>query len=191
MKQINLVPPAVRQKAATRQAVPYLVVAALVGIMASGTAWGGFTYQLNALKQNKDQLVAQQQAQDATNAKLEATTRVDADLTNRVSQINALAKNDVDWNKAFAYVAALIPQDVNLSNYSLGTGQASTVLLKITGNAPTNVSYATFAQYLTQSTGKVITSFKVEGYSYEPATGKVTFSMTISVPKAAISFPAS
>lgn len=188
MKQVNLIPVAVRQKALARRAVPYIILAAIIGTGAAGAAWLGFSLQVRLLQNTKDNLAQQEADREAADAKNAQDFQVNADLLSRVNTLNTLAKSDINWNKVFAYVAALIPKDITLGNYSLAT--AGGPLLKITGKAPSNVSYATFAQYLNDKKGTLLTDFTVDGYTYEPATGQVTFSVTVKVPLSAISFPA-
>jgi hypothetical protein len=190
MKQINLVPLAVRQKAVNRQTLPYLVLAALIGLAAAGAAWGGFSLQVRSLKATKDSLTQQEAQRAQAAAKDSASLQVNADLLSRVNTLNTLAKADVDWNKAFQYVTTIIPKDVTLQSYSVATAQG-VITLKITGEAPSNVSYATFAEFLKQSKGTIISDFKVDGYTYAPSTGRVTFSVQITVPPDLVKFPKS
>lgn len=189
MKQINLVPVAVRQKAVNRQTIPLLVIAGLIGAGAAGAAWLAFSYQSRSLQNEKNTLIQEETEREQAEAKASADLQVDADLSSRVSTLNTLAKSDVDWTKVFTYVASLTPKDITLTNYSVATAQG--IVLKLTGVAPSNVSYATFAEFLKDSIGKTLTAFTVDGYTYEPGTGAVTFSVTITVPPDSVKFSAS
>jgi Tfp pilus assembly protein PilN len=190
MKQINLVPPAVRQKAENKQTIPLLVIAGLVGVGAAGAAWLAFNLQFKSLQATKTEMVQQEVDRQKAISKDSADFQVDADLTSRVTTLNTLAKGDVDWNKAFGYVAALLPKDITLNSYSIATSSTA-ITLRITGQAPSNQSYATFAKFLEQSVGTTVVSSKVDGYAYEPLTGKVTFSVTVSIPPDSVKFPKS
>jgi hypothetical protein len=187
MKQINLVPLSVRQKAVTRRAVPYIFAAVVAGFVLAGMLWAALGLQVSRLKSQEETLIQAEQLRQQQAAKEAASLQVDADLTTRVNQLNLLAKSDVDWRRAFAYVASITPKDIVLSTYSFGSSTGGT-LLKISGTAPSNVSYATFAAYLKEGTGKTVTSFKVDGYTYEPKSGSVAFTMTITVPTDKINF---
>lgn len=187
MKQINLVPIAVRQKAATRREVPTYILAGVLGAGLAGAAWFGFSIQINALNAQHTDNVQHIQAEVAKLAKEQAATTASGDLQSRVTVLNTLAQSDIDWHKALAYVASLTPKDITLSAYSFATAQG-TITLKMTGNAPSNVSYATFAEFLKSTVGKQTVSYKIEGYTYSPATGGVTFTITIIVPSDKIRF---
>jgi Tfp pilus assembly protein PilN len=187
MKQINLVPLSVRQKAASRRALPGVVLAGLLGLVLPALAWFGLSIQRGALEGERDRVIIEEQGRQAAAAKDAASLAVDGDLKSRVEQINTLAGTDLDWAKAFTYVGSLVPKDITVTNYSLGIVQGKTTL-KLTGIAPSNVSYATFAQFLKESTGKQVSSFKVDGYAYSPTNGRVTFTITIVVPPTTLSF---
>ncbi|HSI21003.1 MAG TPA: hypothetical protein VLA04_04895 [Verrucomicrobiae bacterium] len=190
MKQLNLLPQAVRHKAANRQSVPYMVLAGLVGLALGLTVWFGFSMEARSLDKEKEMLIADATAAQQKAAKEVADLKVSGDLKTRVNHLNTLAQADVDWDRSFEYVASLVPKDIVLSSYSFGVSQGN-VTLKMTGEAPSNVSYATFAEYLKQNTGKTVTSFKVDGYVYAPQTGKVTFTVTVVAPPTAVKYPKS
>lgn len=187
MKQINLVPLSIRQKAVSRKAVPYIVFAGLLGLGAAGAAWAGFTLQNRILTSQRDALIQQEiELQAAANKEL-ATLKIDTDLTTRVAQLNTLASTDVNWRRAFNYLALLLPKEIVLTTFTYATGN-NTITLKLTGDAPSNLSYATFAEYLKSEAGKSVTSYKVDGYNYDSKTGHVIFSMTLVVPRDQVNF---
>lgn len=181
MKQINLVPAAVRQKAATRQAVPYLFLAVLFGLGAAGAAWVGFRVQVQALQSEQERLVQAEADRQSLLAKELADLKIGPDLRNRVDALNTLSKTDLDWGKVFPYVAGLLPKDITVSTLSIATAQGVPTV-KLTAEAPSNVSYATFAEFLKEKKGTAITAFTVDGYTYSATDGRVLFTMTLQLP---------
>jgi Tfp pilus assembly protein PilN len=187
MKQINLVPPSVRQRAANQQLAPLLVLAGIFGLVAAGAIWAGLTAQRSTLESQQTKLVQQEEERAQQLAKELEDLQLGPDITARVDQLNSLAPQDINWDKAFTYVARILPKDIVLNGYTLASAPTG-VTLKISGEAPSNVSYATFAEHMKGQTGALITSFKVDGYMYDPKTGRVTFAVTITVPAAEVRY---
>jgi Tfp pilus assembly protein PilN len=187
MKQINLVPVSVRKKAANQQLAPYLLFAGIVGLAAGGAAWAGFTAQRSLLEAEHTKLVQQEDERQRSWAAELESLEFGADIEVRVAQLNAMAAQELDWQKVFTYVNKILPKDLILSSYSVASAPTGTTL-KITGEAPSNVSYATFAEYLKSEVGKQVQSFVVDGYSFDPRSGRVTFGVTIHIPAPEIRF---
>jgi Tfp pilus assembly protein PilN len=180
MKQINLLPIAVRQRAAQQQVIPLIALAVVAGIAAVGIVWAVVNTERTTIKDNLAAVQAADEARTAQEKKDHPEPAVDSDLTQRVAQLNALAKSEVNWSRALSFIGGLVPKDVVLSNYSLA-GVQSAPVLKLAGVAPSSVSFATFAEAL--RTNKAVTSFKVDGFTYNAASGgSITFSVTISLP---------
>ena len=190
MKQINLVPITVRQRSVARRTVPYLALALILGLATAGLAWAALGIQVSSLQHEQDALILDEQARQQKQTAELASLQVDVDLKTRVQQLNILAGKDINWHRAFSYVAGVTPKDIVMSSYSLATSSNGTTL-KLVGSAPSNVSYATFVEYLKQSVGTVVTSYKVDGYTYDPKSGSVTFAISITVPTSKLSFTAS
>ena len=73
----------------------------------------------------------------------------------------------------------LTPKDTVLGSFSYAV-TTGVVTLKFTGNAPSTVSFATFVDSLRANTTDIITP-KVDGYLYDPKTGRVTFGITLTL----------
>ena len=187
MKQVNLLPLAVRQKAAKQQIIPLIIFAVLVGVGAVGMVWAAVNTERSAIQTQLATVQAADAARSAQEKKDHPDPTVDNDLVQRVTELNTLAKGEINWGRAMGYVGGLIPKDITLSNYNLSLLQTGPEL-KMSGQAPSSVSFATFAQAL--QSDKDITSFTVDGFVYNPANGSITFSVSIAVPLSQIDYSA-
>ena len=107
-----------------------------------------------------------------------AETIEDGDLRQRITQINTLAANEIDWNKALDLVGSSVPKDIRLTSYSYAAANGIATL-KMTGEAPTNLSFAVFVESLRGS--KSFTSVKVDSFVYNVAKGSVNFALSVTM----------
>ena len=188
MKQINLLPPSVRQQAATRRALPFFAVALLAGLASVAVIWMSLRTETTLTQNRVDAFTAFQQKQAAADAKKqeEARKAVDPDLIARVQQLNGLSASEADWSALFGLAGRLVPQDIRLASLSLAPSQGS-VSLTMGGQAPSNLSFAVFLESL--QANKLLTSVNVSSYAFTPANGTVQFSLVIALPSSQVSYP--
>lgn len=186
MKQINLLPTEIRERAAKHQVVPVLVIAGLVSVASAGLVWVILRQEVAAAKQEIIVRHDEQQKQLVAETKRITALSVSGDLQNRIAQLNALAKSDVDWARAFSYVGQLTPKDIYLTNFTFGTANGA-LGVKLGGEAPSNLSFAQYMESLRTSTA--VQNPKVEGFTYNPSKGgTVTFTVSWQVPTAQVGY---
>lgn len=191
-KQINLLPRKVRQAQAAQRQISVAIMGVAVGLGVAGLLWSSLSLQVKFVetkveqsRRNKTEVerqLADAQQQDLLN---------DGDLRSRVGQINTLSKTEVKWERAFQLVSAFTPQDTLLTSVSIAAGTESPVI-RVVGESPSNLSFAVFVESLRKDDQLEITveDVEVEGYAYDPTTGKVTFSLVITVPRSALDYSA-
>ena len=177
MKLINFVPQKIRDRNAQKRIISASLIAAVIAGAAVVLLWLPMAAQVSA---NQIQLDASKAAASASVTKtVQDQTIITPDVSNRITQLNTVAKTEVNWPRAFAVVGDLLPKDTALSNFSYSNTQ-NVVTLKMAGTSPTNLSFATFLASLQKS--KQFTGVKVDGYSYTPGKGVVDFSLSGQVP---------
>lgn len=193
MKQINLVPDRIFQRAQRQRLVSATVVALLIG--AAG-GWGTqfVAQQLSAATeaQQEELKVAIQKAK-LDQQKAEEEAGITPELISRVQLINAIQKNEIDWFRAYTLLNDLIPNDVRLESAVLMESDdpetSGGFVYRLTGDAPNLTVFNTFvARTRTLEADKVISSLAVDGIQYDAENGTVVFSATVLVPTAAIDF---
>jgi Tfp pilus assembly protein PilN len=185
MKQINLLPIEVRQRAVNQQIVPYLIGSVVIASAAAGLVWFVLHQSIASTKQNIADLQNEQQLEAAAVAKAQQAGAASGDLQNRITLLNGLAKKDIDWQKTFTYIGNLTPKDIFLSGYSIGTATAG-ITFQATGVAPSNLSFANFMESLRES--KFVVKPTVSGFTYDPLKQTVTFTVSWQVPAAQIAY---
>jgi hypothetical protein len=180
MKQINLIPATVRAREGREKLIFGLTVSTVIAIGLVLLAHITIQSQLEAADLQINQIKT---GQSRSASKVVVAG---ADLTARTAKINAIAPTELNWNKAFAFVGAVLPADIVLSNYSYATANGL-ITLKLSGMAPSNVSFASFAQTLAADK-KRLASSKVDSYVFDPVKGTVTFTVTLVVSPAQLTF---
>jgi hypothetical protein len=187
MKQINFLPADLHARELKHRTAAFLVVAFVVAVVAVVVPWLMVRSVGQDLRQQvtrrEEQLALQPTAEDAA-GQLEQQRKVD-DLIARTKALNDLAKQEVDWSKAFILVSSAVPQDVLLTTYTL-TNTANTFTIKMVGTAPSNLSFASFVESLQGN--ERFTKVVVDGFTYSPEKGNVTFSVTLTAKTSQILF---
>ena len=188
MKQINLLPPSVRQQAATRRALPFFAVAVVAGLASVAVIWVSLRTETTLTQSRIDAFTAFQKKQAATDAKKqeEARKAVDPDLIARVQQLNTLSATETDWSALFGASGRLIPQDIRLASMSLAPDQG-TVKISLGGQAPSNLSFAVFLESLRAN--KALAGVGVSSYAFTPSSGVVQFSLGVTLPASQVAYP--
>ena len=180
MKQINFLPAELKVREVKQRMYFFMGLAAVIAVIAVIVPWlivrslsTSLAAQV-AVKEEKISIVPSQ----LQLAQTQDEKRQFADLSLRTNALNSLAKQEIDWSKVFTLVSSTIPKDVILTDYSLGTA-ANVLTIKMGGTAPSNVSFASFVETLQANThlSKVV----VDGFTYAPDKGTVTFSITLTV----------
>lgn len=185
MKQVNLLPASLRK----RQQGRVMGVAGGTGLLLGAVCVALIIVPLKVLVNSSNQQI-EALAADAAASAANKKPEISADAVQRITQLNALAASEVDWSKAFDLAGSIVPQDITLGNLNYAPAATSgTMTLSITGTAPSNVSFAVFMESL--KSNQKITSVAVSGYSFDPATGTVTFSLAATVPLSSIDYSAS
>jgi len=168
MKQLNLLPESVRFKEVQSQFYTGGAIAAVIAVITVGLIWGA----VNTLAIS---VTGQLKAVQADNTPEKVVTPVaDAATIQRITILNTLAKSDTDWPVTFQLVGDLVAKDITLSSYAL-TKTANGMDLVMVGSAPSNVSFATFAEAFQGNS--LLTGAKVTGYNYDPSKDTVTFTV--------------
>lgn len=185
MKQINLLPKTIQQKANRQRVWIWLLVIFLFGTANTISIWAWmegkvitFEHELTSW-QNKEEAQRKQQ--------LKLALKADADFQERVKLLNGFSQKETSWSKVFKLAGAITPQDIRLlslaSAVSVTDGNLS---LKLSGEAPSNVSFAVFHQSLKNNVK--ISSLKVDNYSYDTGTGRVKFVLTVKFPSSEVAY---
>jgi uncharacterized protein (UPF0335 family) len=183
MKFINLLPQELQHRAAQQRVIPVYVAACLAAGVVVGALWFGSSQRITYLQRTRDMENTEiQRLQQAVNevfaeGQLSGST---TDYAKKVAELNKLAAAEVRWPSAFAMVGSIVPKDVTISGYTLVQATSGDVQVKATGEAPSTVSFATLVATLRQDTR--ITGLVVDTYSFSPATGRVAFSISVSIP---------
>ncbi|MBU6389396.1 PilN domain-containing protein [Patescibacteria group bacterium] len=185
MKQINLLPATIRQHQYTRKMVTLFTAAGLLSFLAVFGIWFSLQGEAQSMASRVTAIQAMQQQEAAQASRASAAGAPSPDLLARVKQLNTLSASEIDWNVALDQVAALIPKDVQLTSYSLAGASALTVTMS--GQAPSNLSFANFTQSL--SDNAALAQTKVTTYTYTPDKGNVTFTLQTVLPFSKISYP--
>lgn len=185
MKQINLLPADVAIKVTNQRTAAFVVLAVVLGVAAILVPWWTLRSLAAGIAENADTRLADitgSKVQEATDAE---TTRRLTDVSTRIRALNELSAAEVNWDAVFRLVSQQLPQDVALESLSLADG-TSTVTARLSGSAPSNVSFVGFMEVL-----KAESSFKritVDGFTYEPETGGVVFAITLDIQKDAVQY---
>jgi Tfp pilus assembly protein PilN len=187
MKQINLLPPEVASQRSRQRTIPALIFAVGVAVAAVLVPW----WMLQGVEASlDDQLTKQQQvlgiAVDTaavTDDSFEAKSL--AEIGTKVQALNALAAREVSWMLALDSTGDLVPKDIVLSTYNITTNPTS-VVYRMVGDAPSNVSFATFVESLRQN--KQVTKVVVEGFVFSPTKGTVSFVVIVTSPIVSVQF---
>lgn len=172
MRAINLIPSSVLVGRLWRSR---LEVAGLTVVL-TGLCCGAFWLLLQQ-QAGIAEAQANQSKSAATATVKQALSSTDiADTVTRITALNTLATNEINWPQALADVGALIPKDVRLTTYSYAVGPVN-VTLQIGGQAKTAAAFAAFASAV-QADSRFSTT-NVDSYTYAPTTGVVTFTMTL------------
>ncbi len=181
MKQINLLPPELASQRSRQRAVPALVLAVL---MASGTIllpW----WMLRGVEASLDEQIVHQQEvlgiSTGTGKVVDESFEVLSvgEIGGKVAALNQLAARELSWLDVLTSVGNLVPKDITLSTYSVSTNPTD-VNIRLVGEAPSNLSFATFVESLRQN--KTVSKVVVEGFQFSPTKGTVSFVVQVSSP---------
>jgi Tfp pilus assembly protein PilN len=184
--QINLLPLSYRQKQERARLVAPSVLVILLAFAAVGATWYIASFEAKTVAAKAQDLQDAANAPKTTSTSQTTSTVNIADGTSRITQLNSMAKGEIDWNAALDMAGRLIPKDVRLTTYTYGAGTTG-ASLRLGGVAPSNVSFAVFIQSLQSNTK--LTSVKVDSYSYSSTDGSVTFTVSIQFPTTLIVYP--
>lgn len=171
MKQVNLLPYALQQKKVIQKVVVALAISFVLGAGVVGGSYASLSLFSKSL--GGTAAVEEPVAPVATPTKAD-----EGAYTVRVTELNKLSASEVDWQKAFDLTAGLAGKDLPLSAYAVEVSGAG-VNLKTVGEAPSNVTFASYLEALRGDSR--VSSVKVDNYVYMPEKGTVTFSLSISV----------
>ncbi len=174
MKLINFVPQRIRERHARRRLTSILLVAALFGAGVMVALWLPLSVEVEGNKKRLEAELAASANQPAAQQGI-----ITEDVAARIAQLNTFSLTEVSWPRAFALAGKIIPKDIRLNSYSYGTAN-NQITLRLSGEAPSNLSFATFLASL--KSNKQISSYKVDGYAFTPGTNKVVFGVTLQVP---------
>jgi flagellar basal body-associated protein FliL len=186
MKQINLLPQEVIAQQSRQRVVPVLVVAVLAAAAAALLPW----WMLQGVEASlEDQLVKQQRLlgvdareEESKDAFQESSL---GEITAKVSVLNQLSSREVSWEKALTALNQVLQKDIILSTYTAAP-TATSMVYKITGEAPSNLSFANFVESLRQN--KEVEKVVVEGFNFSPTKGTVAFNVQISIQLTSVKF---
>ncbi|CAN5163128.1 hypothetical protein BH11PAT4_BH11PAT4_4960 [soil metagenome] len=187
MKQINLLPPEIASQRSRQRTIPALVLAVGAAVAAVLLPW----WMLQGVETSLDeQLVKQQQvlgiSQEATAPTDDSfETKSLTDIGTKVQTLNQLAAREVSWTTALDSIGDLVPKDITLSSYTVTTNTTS-VVYRMIGDAPSNVSFATFVESLRQN--KQVTKVVVEGFVFSPTKGTVSFVVVVTSPIVSVQY---
>jgi hypothetical protein len=168
MKQLNLLPEIVRIREAQQQLYTSLVVAGVAALAAVGVLRWAVNSELASV-QNQLATVQSQNKPNST-----ALSAADTKTVQRITALNTLSKTDTNWPTTFHLIGDLVAKDITLTSYHT-TVTANGVDVVMAGTAPSNVSFATFADAFQGN--KLLTGTKVSGYNYDPTKGIVSFTV--------------
>jgi Tfp pilus assembly protein PilN len=120
MRAVNLIPADLRRGGGagaggrTGGAV-YVLVAALVGLVAMALAYGVTTHRITERKTQIATAVREAQVAEARAAALQPYVEVQTRRASRVALVQQLANKRFDWSIAMKHVAEVLPRDVMLS----------------------------------------------------------------------------
>jgi len=186
MKQLNLLPNELWERMYRRRFISTAIAVVVLALIGVGGLYMTVKAQVAAAEEQAAERTALEQAAAQKASQDQQQYAINPDLTNRVKQINTLSTTDINWQRFFSYVGNLLPKDIVLTSYSYGV-VTNVPTLKMTGTAPSNVSFANFVETLGHAQN--VTNAHVDGYTYNPTKGSVTFSISVQVPITAINYP--
>lgn len=179
MKQINLLPLEVVAQRSRSRAVPALVLAVVVAAVAVLVPW----WMLQGVEASLDEQIVKEQgflgiatSEDARQSET-FETRSLALVTTKVEALNQLAAREIAWTKALSGLGGMIPKDIVLSSYTV-TPMGTEVIYSLVGEAPSNLSFATFVESLRQN--EAVDKVIVEGFVFSPTRSTVTFTVQVT-----------
>jgi hypothetical protein len=192
VRPINLLPAEIKQKTIQRG----LIFPAFAAIVLTAASVAAGTVLLDQLLETTQGQAASKEVQLSLNPEKpavlaeEAGLQKDADiLTKQTVALNTLATTEVDWSRVFSFIQAAVPKDIALASTSVNAKGAATVAIIMNGAAPSNASFGQFSKAMRGlKAEQKIANYSQDGYSYEPLTGKVTFSVTIELPVSAVRY---
>lgn len=187
MRQINLLPQEVIAQRARMRTIPALFLAVVIAVIAVIAPW----WMLRGVEASLDEQITTRRDTLGITQKDSAVTDAELDssqtdiLTVKITALNQLAKREVVWAEAFNVVEDLLPKDISLTSYTITTNSAE-VTYTLVGEAPSNVSFATFIESLrtNEKVGKVL----VEGFVFSPTKLNVAFNIRIASPIATVQY---
>lgn len=181
MKQINLLPPELASQRSRQRAVPALVLAVVAAIGTIMLPW----WMLRGVEASLDEQISHQQevlgistgSEKAAESSFESAAV--GEVGSKVAALNQLAAREVAWLSVLTTVGNLVPKDITLSTYTVTTNPTD-VNIRLVGDAPSNLSFATFVESLRQN--KLVSKVVVDGFSFSPTKGTVSFVVQVSSP---------
>lgn len=176
VKPINLLPLSYRDEARKKMVLPFIVLFGLLGLFCAGSMYLVVQDEVNSLSESRGEI----KSSDSPNsAKVTVNYQ---DTINSINALNTVSKKEVDWNKVFASVGSLTPKDITLSNVTVSgiTTSAGSISIKVTGDAPSNASFAAYIDSL-NSASSGVSGLKIDSYAYNAANGRVAFGTTLQL----------
>ena len=120
MRAVNLIPADLRRGGGAGAAgrtggAVYVVIAALVGLIAMGAAYGLTTRQISKRKTDIATVTRETQVAQARATALQPYIDIQTRRTARVALVDTLAKQRFDWSIAMSQIAQALPSDVVLT----------------------------------------------------------------------------
>jgi Tfp pilus assembly protein PilN len=188
MKQINLLPLSIRRASAQRKLIPAAVIGLVLGAVLVGGSWFVLQQENTSLTTQVASATALKQQRVDQLEKERNANKVDETLKQRVDQLNTLSKNEIHWTQVFAQINSLINKDLKITTLSATQADPLSVGIKYGGDAPSNVSFASFIKALQNNAS--LQEMKIDTYSYAPSTGKVTFAISYKIPVTSVLYQA-
>jgi hypothetical protein len=179
--KINLLPQEFRNREASQKATAAYVTALIIGAVIAGGGWWGMGQYYQIQESELTNLQASQSQVSASTTVTPTLSQVDS--AQRITALNTLAKQEVNWSKVFSLVSSITAKDVTISTGSLGNS-SSGVVWRCTGSAPSAMAFAGYVQAMNASTD--ITSVKVEAFAYSVVTGRVDFTISAIIPTSSV-----
>lgn len=177
MKQINLIPADTAVREVSQRTNFFMVVAVLLAVAATLVPWWTLRVVSSNVETDANAKAAAFAAGDTGESAGEAQRQL-ADLQRRTEAINQLTATEIDWLSVYRLLEDNTPQDITMTNVS-AAGVSGEFVVRMTGTAPSNVSFVSFVDVLKQEAA--FSKLVVDGFVYNPADGSVTFTVSVTI----------
>lgn len=186
MERINFLPQQLLQAEIRRRTAILVVITILIGLGLGAGLWSGVRvgHLITSDQLTQKRVLPTPTPTSATSGHAVVSA---ADAALRITLLNGLGSAAVQWDKVFALLNAITPSDTYLTTSSFSS-VGGNLAFKVSGESPSNHSFATFFESLLQD--RTITQTKVDGYSFDAKSGRVAFSAEWQVPLAKFTYAA-